>query len=74
MKPPIVRPTCYSVTIHALKPDGACGHLRVAVFFSALRNQLVGMATDDGGNSSEFSQPVGLGQLEDVIFSDRFQQ
>jgi len=36
-------------------------------------DELVGMATDDAGNSSEFSLPVGLGELGDVIFSDRFQ-
>ncbi|MGY6587728.1 MAG: NosD domain-containing protein [Wenzhouxiangella sp.] len=36
-------------------------------------DQLIGMATDDAGNSSEFSQPVGLGELADAIFSDRFQ-
>lgn len=35
---------------------------------------LVGMATDDGGNSSEFSTPVSLGELTDELFSDRFEQ
>lgn len=35
---------------------------------------MVGMATDDGGNSSEFSAPVSLGELTDELFSDRFEQ
>jgi hypothetical protein len=35
---------------------------------------LIGMATDDAGNSSEFSVPVSLGELSDKLFSDRFEQ
>lgn len=35
---------------------------------------LIGMATDDAGNSSEFSVPVSLGELSDELFSDRFEQ
>lgn len=36
-------------------------------------DQLVGMATDLAGNSSEFSEPVSLGELSDEIFTDRFE-
>ncbi|MGY6631032.1 MAG: right-handed parallel beta-helix repeat-containing protein [Wenzhouxiangella sp.] len=50
------------------------GAFSVPAGLLAVSDQLVGMATDDAGNSSEFSQPVGLGELGDVIFSDRFQQ
>ena len=49
------------------------GSFAVPAGLLSVSDRLIGMATDDAGNSSEFSQPVGLGERDDLIFTDRFE-